>query len=1238
MSKDFDVLTHPLRFGTRSLIEASAGTGKTTALENLVLRLLIEGVEQADGTFRQLKISEILLVTFTEAATAELIHRVRDNISRALDILKKEEINPASDITSQIIAQSLQSGIKSREQIVAALRMAVLSFDENAISTIHGFCQKMLSNYSFESNSRFNLELISDDLPFLEEVVNDYWRKNFYDLGELEQKILKDNNWKPELFYKLLKDINGSPFVEISCSVSVKLAELHKLYDKLKQYCFDNKELIYLLYEARDNFKKSAKTKLEDAVNSFTSFDNVFDFIKVLDKKLLEENIKSRPAPTWVKFKESIPLKGTLPADFDDVLQIAEELRNSIQAYLVGLKADFIEYIRKSGILKEKKLKEGVLSFDDLLMDMYEAVNKSSHFCELINNEFPVVMLDEFQDTDPLQFRIFRNIFENDQSFMVMVGDPKQSIYKFRGADIFSYLEVSESLNAEDKTTLTKNYRSDKKLLEALNDIFDIENPFVEKSIKYSTAVPGREQSNFIIENGSENDCKLKIFTSGEKLNKESAWIFFNKAICNEIVSILDAAASNNSDNKPMARFEYPDGTYEPVRARDIAVLTARNKDAIDVYEQLAKRGVQATLQQIGNIFESEEATELLLLFNAIIQPGNSSRIKSALASNLFKLNASDIDRLSADENSSEMEAWQEMFFSLLLEWQKKGFIQMFFCLLRSSKTNIRANLLSLPMGERRLTNLLQLMELLHQQAVTKQFSPTALIYWLHQQIIDAENKEEYELRMESDESAVKIMTIHKSKGLQFPIVFCPNLWQKAISANNEGDFFYHEHENNSYKQFFEIDSSSSGNEIDYKRLQARREELGELLRLSYVALTRARNYCCFSLVDMKSTVRSGIGYLMESPTSKELDELLTNLKSDSAGAKRGWYKWFESQYIETVELMESDVALEKKLCIGSSIPSLKELPEISPISKDWGIMSFSAITEGCHNEADFQPGDDDEEIFEENIPQESLDLFSQSLPLGDFPRGAIAGNCIHSIFEKFGFSSVKEENWRKQKTLAEMIKEQLLAFDLIDGSKGSKVFEESENKRYNQICCMLENVLTYNLPGHDKHIRLCDLKAEACRPEMQFFFPADKILDSELINALLKYLSGKESNLPATPLRGFVNGFIDLVFEADGRFYIIDWKSNDLGGSFSDYDLSGMANSMYESHYYLQAAIYLFALHKYMEKRLPDYDFTKHIGGVFYIYVRGVSDGFTESGVYPLNPDLKIIQILNKIFGTEKQ
>ena len=1197
MIREFDILTHPLRLGTQSLIEASAGTGKTSALENLVLRLLIEGVVLPDGSSRRLELSEILLVTFTEAATAELIQRVREKISNTL------------------------KGYEKTDKNALILRRALLSFDESSIFTIHGFCKKMLINFTFESNSRFNLELINDDQPFLEEVVNDYWRGRFYNINdELEKKIIKAYELDPRVLHKILKDIQRAPLTKISAPVN--RYNLSETYREFEEYCLSS-DLLHTLNRKSENFKSDFKKKILKALNCFIAFDDVFCLIKLLKRNLIEKNLKVKT--DWAGLKDCVPGKNKLPADFDCLLELAEKVEHSIEDYIVGVKFDFIRYAQ-SGVLKRKKLAEGVLSFDDLLMDMYEAVRESKDFCKLIAKDYPVVMLDEFQDTDPLQFRIFDKIFNNDNALMLMVGDPKQSIYQFRGADIFSYLQVSKDLSAKDKSTLTKNYRSDEYLLKAFNCIFDNKkNPFIEKSIEYLPVIAGREQRELIIEDDSANECKLKIMKS-VKMSKEAAGKMFKQAISDKIVSMLSLARGKNENGQPLARFEDKDGNCEPVMARDIAVLVARKEDALLMYEQLASVGVHATVQRSGNIFESNEATELLLLFNAIIQPGNSSRIKSVLATSLFGLNASALDRLGNESGIAEMGEWQEMFFVLLRAWLEKGFIQMFFQFLRPAKTNVKANLLTLPQGERRLTNLLHLMELLHQQVVLKQLSPTALIHWLHQQINNAEYNEEHELRLESDESAVKIMTVHKSKGLQFPIVFCLNLWQNEFtSRNKEEDFFYHDEE---FNQCFVL--KSSDDEFETKRQLYHKENLGELIRLTYVALTRAKNYCCFTLKEADKNDKSALAYLSTPPGVDVLNNFLKN-----GGKTAISQAWLDNESIEIIDVSQANLT-ESSLTGDIETPEWGELPEIKAVSRDWGIMSFSAITAGSHQEHEVRPGDDDESNETDSIPVENTDLFSNSPTLGDFPRGPVAGNCIHSIFEKFNFADVKSANWQKKKAIEQMIKEELFFSGMIEGAKGSTEFVESESRRYTQICDMLENVLTCSLPGRDGAMSLCDLHTEDYRPEMQFFFPADKVLDATKINELLEHLSGRKSSLSSVPLRGFVNGFIDLVFESSGRYYIIDWKSNDLGGSLNDYDKSGMAQSMYESYYYLQSAIYLFALHKYLKNRLPDYDVQQHLGGAFYVYIRGVKNDFADTGVYNIQPEQKTLQLLRNIFETE--
>ncbi|MCP3968086.1 MAG: exodeoxyribonuclease V subunit beta [Lentisphaerae bacterium] len=1249
---EFNLLEQPLQLGDRLLIEASAGTGKTTTLENLILRLLLEGINTADGQNREVTLQEILVVTFTEAATAELIQRVRKNIAKALHLLHNGHNDLAQDssIPAQILHDFFQkSELPPAEKLHIAqmrLRMALLSFDESSISTIHGFCSKMLSEFAFESGLRFDLELTEDETGYLEDTAHDYWRKCFYaPEKKFFASVASGAGITVNELCRTLQQLKSSPLVKLSgevISLTDAEAKLHQAWSNLETAC-KHSETITMLENNAPNFTKAASGELLNlakALDSNAFSDDQFVLLKScsgIKPDKIRGAVRKRGVE-WVGVKDVNPDKGCLPFDIEKILGILDSFDVIVKEYLAAIHFDFMKFALEDKALEKKKTSAGVQAFDDLLLGMFNAVGVKDEFCAKIRRRFPVVLIDEFQDTDSLQFQIFDRIFNAPEALMIMVGDPKQSIYQFRGADIYSYLQVSEQLPEEDRTTLSRNYRSSSELLEAFNTVFDLNNPFIEKSISYLPAEAGRTQDKLVIEGTDCTEKPLRILeidsTDGKAVSKTEAYDISRRAICNEISAILTTAASRNEESISCARFEDGTGLYRPVQAKDIAVLTDTNYEAQEICSMLAERGIPAVLQNTGNIFEAESAADLLHIMSAIEQPRDPRRVLTALACEPFGLDYKKLYQLL--NNSEKFEAWQKFFFNLLKIWQEHGFIRMFYDLLRPRSArgvecDIRAKLLSAPQGERRMTDLLHLGELLHKTALKKRLGPAAMISWLRRRITEPESGTENERRLESDEEAVKVMTAHKSKGLQFPLVFCTSLWKRGClptQNKKELDFFYHERdENGNFEQYF--DFGVTGEHLKDHCQAYRREQLAESIRLIYVALTRAKNYCCFTWGNINKIQDSALAYLIGSYTDDELKILFAGQAPDTV---RQLNKWRESGRIAFSQARHEvkNAAIERKQ------HQINEPPEFKPFVKDWGIMSFTALTAGAHVHADVRPGADDEpdnDVVEEVL----ISVSSQELPLGDFPGGPVSGDCIHQIFEKLDFSLTVNDGWRNRNDVKTLIEDRLTAMGRVEGVRGTEQFEQSLLKRRMQVCDMLENVLRCPLPGSDGSFRLCDLPTANHLPEMEFYFPVTERIDYQKINELIRMLGGQEGGLSQAsdvqPLYGYMNGLIDLTFEQGGRYYIIDWKTNNLGASFGDFRQEDLAESMNESNYLLQAAIYMLALDKYLHTRLPGYDFNKHFGGVFYLYVRGMTAETADYGVYSMRPPKEVLTMLESIF-----
>ena len=550
---------------------------------------------------------------------------------------------------------------------------------------------------------------------------------------------------------------------------------------------------------------------------------------------------------------------------------------------------------------------------------------------------------------------------------------------------------------------------------------------------------------------------------------------------------------------------------------------------------------------------------------------------------------------------------------------------------------SVRENLLALPQGERHLTDLLHLGELLHQASRGGTLGLNGLIAWLHERILRPEENEEHEQRLESDDDAVKIMTVHKSKGLQFPIVFCPFAWNRGFyykeyysnDRQEENDFFFHAPDGDGgYKLLFE----SGYGDVPANRIRYRREKLAESLRLLYVALTRAKQFCCIAWGSIKDTEDSSLMYLARNWPDADMQSYLENHgKGLIPGQGENCLKWAGNEAISREKPFAHSVLYEserKQLRLEAKQPS-------RPVPADWGVMSFSSLSAGTHTGKDQSPGWDDGSASPGALEETVVADNEAESALADFPAGPVSGDCVHEIFEEVDFTVISGSGWRKLPEVKTLIKDKLLKFGRVENSR----FDESLAERSSMIGAMLENVLNTPLTADDKTFRLAEVTRQKRVSEMEFFFQvADPIRLAELSKLLqrefhpvtaveLDHIGGK------APRRGFMNGKIDLFFEHGGKYWIADWKTNWLGRPYSAYNQTSLNSDMIAKSYLMQASIYALAVDKFLKLRVPDYDYNRHFGGVFYLYVRGMDGQTPDQGVFKMRPELDFIRELSKIF-----
>ncbi|MCP4625762.1 MAG: UvrD-helicase domain-containing protein, partial [bacterium] len=830
--KPFDLLNAPLE--GINLIEASAGTGKTYNIEGLFIRLLLE---------QQLPVDQILVLTFTNAATEELKDRIRHKLVMAKEAFAGEKIDdPLIVALVKKYPDAKAAGLRLHESLI--------DFDKAAIYTIHGFCQRVLHENAFETRNLFDTELITRQTQFIREVVDDFWRKSFYQ-APLEFISFAVSRIKgPDYFYQLLGRLK-TPDVKIVPDLSeppldmlpvyrASLAAVKNAWPGSREAVIQalaspalNANIYGSLKPAKNHPELTGRELrlgllvkgMHDLVDPASMGFPLFKNFERLTTGKVVKSTKKKHAPPEHDFFDLC----------EDLFILAAQLNADFENYLLFLKGQLFEYAVAE--LPKKKKKQNVQYFDDLLITLISALQSKSGgvLAEAIRRKYQAALVDEFQDTDNTQYQILTRLFSHDTSLLFMIGDPKQAIYSFRGADIFSYMQAAG--RADAKFTLTENWRSGPGLITAVNTIFgNNKAPFVFEGIPFKEGRSGIQPAN----RDTTPAAPLTLwyleagrFGSDDKLiNKSEAVQLIANAVSAEINRLVSGST--------------------PVVPGDIAVLVRTNDQAQLIKNMLDNRFVPSILYSTGNIFDSREAYEVQKILSGITDPANIARLKAALATDIMGLQAEDL--IIDDAESHRWDSRLARFNEYNQTWRRFGFIRMFRLFLVEEQ--VRQRILSLPAGERRLTNILHLAEILHRRSMDKNQGLADPVKWLVEQRDPRTPRlEEYQLRLESDEKAVKIVTIHKSKGLEYPIVFCPFGWEKSLIRNEE--FTFHDLDDD---RRLTLDLGSAA---DHHIALAQNEILSENLRLLYVALTRARDRCSLVWGRINNAETSALAYLL---------------------------------------------------------------------------------------------------------------------------------------------------------------------------------------------------------------------------------------------------------------------------------------------------------------------------------------------------------------------------------------
>jgi exodeoxyribonuclease V beta subunit len=1180
-----------------NLIAASAGTGKTYTIAHVFTRLVVE---------KKIPVNKILVVTFTDAATKELRDRIRARLRETLTAMQR---NTSDDVNIAQFNERYPQNSTEKEEAMKRLDDALRGFDEAGIFTIHSFCRQMLQDHAFESGILFDTQLEKNIAPLLRECVEDFWRQQLYHASPLLIQYVQQAYKNP---FELLKNFlqNERLLTQPRLEITPKL----KLCDTQAD------ETAYLqAFHATKTLWATARPEIEDLLNAQeslngnsyrkSSFPNWFNELSIYFNNQPSLTIPDVFQKFTSSFLNSKVKKGKNPPEhpfFDScefLFNAYTRLTECFENQLLALKYALLKQAKKE--LQTKKQQLNIQSFDDLLNNLYKALqsDKGESLGQLMRNKYYAVLIDEFQDTDPVQYEIFHRVYSNcDNPILFFIGDPKQAIYSFRGADIFAYLNACDT--AENHYTLSVNRRSEAGLIDAVNQIFSANsNPFVFKEIPFNPAKAPTDKKNHLTFAGEA--CEPLVFWELSEATrvKDELQSAIAQAVAAEIVSLLNP-------NKKVYLGE------KTLTGGDIAILVRTNQQARVMQKTLGKYRIPCVLYSQESLFASHEIKEIERILLAIAFPQQEAHVRAALATELLGVTAETLYSLMHNEAQ-----WQQrikLFQDYHSAWETQGFIQMFRKLLLQEQ--ITKRLLAYPDGERRLTNVLHAGEVLQQTAVAEKFSISALCNWLAAQRNEAEtSSDEHQLRLESDEKLVKIVTIHKSKGLEYPIVFCPYSWEMNLPSltHKNSSILFHDTANDNVPTL-----NLAGDNIEHRKDKAR-EELAESLRLFYVAVTRAKNRCYLVWGAFKEAENSPLGHLLHDSAIEGIARKLAGEKSDKDDSSSLNSSLIHNNLVSLVENSQNTIALQ---ILPEPSSYYRKLVEITPnlaardftgkIPQAWKISSFSALAHQASIEASERPDYDENPVLR---PQSLPENLSAIPSIFSFPKGARAGTFLHEVFEKLDFTAPDANK------LPELLK------------KYNYPAEQWEMMLWK----WLQIVLNAPLLGKFGNLVLADLSRETRLNELEFFYPLRPIDSQGLSKIFQQYhlptplLDLPLERLTFKPVQGFMKGFIDMVCCWEGRYYLVDYKSTFLGHHPEDYAPPHLAQVMIREHYVWQYHLYAVALHRYLSHRIPNYDYEQHFGGIYYLFLRGIqADSQENYGVFYDLPQPELIQALSVYLG----
>ncbi len=1391
-----------------SMIEASAGTGKTFTISNLVVRLLIEGIKKGNSS-EPLDIENILIVTFTNAAASDLRARVLQKIHEcriSFDQIKNggktiEELeDPFKDVAIHCFEKYSHNtidgisidNIKNVASVFSRLlTRAERNIDRASISTIHSFCNKALNQiYSFEAGRAFNVNLTQDISIEQKEAKLAVWRSLFYNDNGFDRDLLLNllgfTDPEGDTLKNAVKAIEKVRLIdpnECYYGFSVKsyyeegVKKLQKTPDERLKYLLDTAKDLYSDFE-NDFFSKLESLKeykdqiisfadgntvpgslyelspggsfysnpfnkglpcknflnllvstlnndSADTINYITSFNSIDKIVALSEIGSDEHFFKVKKGG---EFKDSQKVR-----DFEEIVKDLISASFEVITEIELIKLELTTLVAINVILKTDELceRDNVISNDEVLRQLAVALNNNKDksrgdvLSSLLRKRYPVAMIDEFQDTDPVQFAIFSKLYLNQEaidesSHCYLIGDPKQSIYAFRGTDINSYNKAKELIlgNKGNVYTLNTNYRSCQNIIKGVNEIFyEYEEPKTQESSEGSFSNIESQNSeeslsekkvqidypyvknpfDYYNNSGKEGYLDSKIhFEPVNFSDKANSVRFYFKddsskeiPICNYIreVSFADSQETPKANDYygEIAKFValdvkrcllegkiFENGEERDVKPSDITILVNDAKENSFIQDALKKQSIQSVYfsdkesvinseDKNYNITVTEEAANVIYLMEAMCDSTNSPKVNRLLGSSLLRLSSEKfLDSIKSDKLDSEITLLRVCRDS----WEKYGFITAFSQYIYQH--DLLCTILETDGGERSLSNYFQIAEIV-QSVNSKVTGSNAQLLWFKELVLNNKgglSEDVTKKHLESEQSLVKVMTIHKSKGLEFPIVFTP--YESGFMALKSKDSAVY-YDPDSKQVCYALDRENKINGKTVKDL-VEVAALQEQERLLYVALTRAKLANFITLPSCVSLERKPY----QSPLKKLISLVSKDDSADSKGkpSKRTTKKSKDKEVeidttkdvvvadpqptlkavenpelfkkLETVELDES-IKVQNSISQDCSVSSLDK----GAVDNSFTVTSYSAITSGAHNDMFASSADEKETSVEDGDSDDSKD---KDLINFNFAKGSTAGSFLHKLME---IVLAKDDVDKADKDSLYNFVNSQLKYDFYHLVSKPGDDEDTKNEKIVALSQWLYDILNANLLPKAKdgnQVKLSNLKALDCARELDYFLPC-KDFKVRVLNGICHDFYESEvkafelTSIPELPdlkksnFRGFMNGSLDLVAkfvtETGPKFYMIDYKSNYLGNSYSRYTQQKILKSIFESRYDVQILFYSLALYRFLKTNLPNFSYENDFGGVMYLYLRGMNSfDARSSGQFYVKPSEALIERLDKLFN----